>query len=314
MGPFDSWVAIAGLAIAIVGLPFAYLLARRGRRRPTLRYALDFDRLVAPEDGLMNQGLSLTFRGQAISRVSRTYIALWNDKGDTVNRGDVLATDPLRLCFGDGDIPLQTRVVCSSRDQIDLSVRLASDEVTVAFEFLDDGDGGLIEVLHQGTIAPSLVGTVKGARIRGPIRATLTPSAVGWMADPRRLGRIRMRVLGRLTGLTGRRRWLVVMNAVVSLSFIVAFPVFLALSLHDASLVDARKYKLNTIVGQASFASDVHAHSGLDIGFTAGLAAYAVIGMLVIAAILFGGWTVVPRTIMRTSSLAEAEATTQEGK
>jgi hypothetical protein len=186
-------LAIAGFVIALVGVPLAYILARRSRQKPTLRWAIDFDVLIAPEDGLLSEGFSMEFRGEEISRVSRTYVAIWNKRGDTVRGSDILTSDPIRLQLDSSDIALQTRVALCSREQIGFMARPVENSVEVSFDFLDEGDGAIVEVLHCASLPPAFVGTVRGASLGGGEHLTLTPSALQWMQSDRLLDRYRGR-------------------------------------------------------------------------------------------------------------------------
>jgi hypothetical protein len=53
------------------------------------------------------------------------------------------------------------------------------DAVRIGFDFLDAGDGGVIEVIHQENAAPAVRGTIRGASIgTGAKRITLTPAVI----------------------------------------------------------------------------------------------------------------------------------------
>jgi len=249
-----SPVTVIELVAAVLAIPVTWLLARRGRQRPDLRYALDFDVLVSVADGIPKAGLRIAASEREISRISRTRIAFWNARGDTVRGSDVVGSDPVRLCFPTGDSPLSVRVLTSSRRQVALTATALPDvgdesAVSVEFDFLDAKDGGVVEILHEGLEPPRLVGTVRGARVRrlnrfGGVR--LTNGALRAVAQRGPLMR-----LFRPFAISGS--FLVVLALWTGYMFYDYFPRLL----RGPRLVDMTGYGMNTVSGQADFARKV---------------------------------------------------------
>ena len=77
---------------------------------------------------------------------------------------EIVAHDPLRLRFG-GDI-LNVRIRKVSREVLRIRADTSGEigqTVYCSFEFLDPGDGGVLEVLHTGSAeAPECTGTIMG--------------------------------------------------------------------------------------------------------------------------------------------------------
>lgn len=187
-------LGIAGIAASLIGIPVAFILARKSRQRPQLRYAVDFNTILSTDDKLFDRGLKMTLGDKRIDSISRTRVALWNHHGDTIERSDNLESDRLRLNFDREDSVLQSRVLRESRPQIALSATFEERNasiVDISFDFLDAEDGGIIEVIHQGTVEPKLLGTIKGCTIRRArsVHTDLSEEAI--RAIPKsRLGRI----------------------------------------------------------------------------------------------------------------------------
>ena len=77
---------------------------------------------------------------------------------------EIVAHDPLQLRFG-GDI-LNVRIRKVSREVLRIRADTSGEigqTVYCSFEFLDPGDGGVLEVLHTGSAeAPECTGTIMG--------------------------------------------------------------------------------------------------------------------------------------------------------
>jgi hypothetical protein len=157
---YSEWLAIG---LFVVGIPVTWLLARRNRQKPDVRYAIDQEELIAPEDSLLDGGLELKFRGSALTRLTRTYVAVWSKRGDTVRREDLTAADPLRIELEPSDAVLSARVVTMSRSQIQVAVSVPQANIAeLSFDFLDPKDGFIVELLHRTNAEAELHGTLKG--------------------------------------------------------------------------------------------------------------------------------------------------------
>ncbi len=190
---FNTALTIIGVIAAIAAIPITFFLGRRTRQRPELRHAMDFDVLLRPTDRLFDEGLYMTLEDRKIDSISRTRLALWNQRGDTIRGTDVLGSDPLRLQFPSGDSPLQTRVICMSRKQTALSgaIDLERDaSVIINFYFLDPGDGGVVEVIHQGIEKPTITGTIRGAITTSRGSTDLAPDTLLDISEKSRTRRI----------------------------------------------------------------------------------------------------------------------------
>src|SRR5215471_15876312 len=161
-------IAIIGLVGSFVGIPVTFIVARRARLRPELRYAIDFTVLLEPSDSLFDQGLRMSLRDQEINRISRTRVAIWNNHGDPIKKSDIVSSDPLRIALKSGDRLLQSRVISASRKQIALTGTIDKTSglaLRIDFDFLAADDGGVIEIVHQGLKPPEILGTLRSSPI-----------------------------------------------------------------------------------------------------------------------------------------------------
>jgi hypothetical protein len=252
-------IAASGLLVSLVGIPVTFVLARRTRQRPELRFATDFDVILSPSSNLFDQGLYMTLGDRQIESISRTRIAIWNQRGDTIHDIDILNDDPLRLQLKKGDTALQVRILSISRKQTALTVGIDKEDqssVPVNFKFLDTGDGAVFEVIHKGPSKPTLRGTLQGSDIRNAGSAKLGPDAIAAVAQRSRLRRFRQSAPKRARG--------IVSAYVLAISVYVALFLYVILSSpHSSSdLVNVRHYNLKTHDGQVGFAQAVNSLAG----------------------------------------------------
>ena len=191
----NPWIpASAGAAFAAAIAIVIYFLSRKVKE-PT--YLFTSDNLVA---GLASQysGLAVTFAGQTIESVSVTKLAFWNSGRETIERGDVPPDAQLVVPFPTGVNLLDCRVLYSSSpaNKFTSTIRQTGDtrSVVVEFDFLDCGQGGIAQVIHDGPVISELDmgGYVKGAGL---------PRGAGPIIDDK--ASLRLFVLGLLGGLGG---------------------------------------------------------------------------------------------------------------
>jgi len=80
---------IIAVFLGLIALPITYFFGKRNRQLPELRYAIDFDIILKPDEQLLDHGLSMTIGNREINCISRSRIAFWNQRGDTVRGADM---------------------------------------------------------------------------------------------------------------------------------------------------------------------------------------------------------------------------------
>lgn len=294
-------LAVVGVIVGVAAIPTAYFFGRRNRQRPDLRMSLDFDQIFAPRS--FGKGLQLAWNGGSLEKISRTNIAIWNHRGDTVRGLDILPTDPLRVVVEDDDVVLQVRVVSYSRPQVGFA--LSGDGVT--FDFLDPGDGAIIEVLHEGDSPARLAGTIPGAAITTVAPSNLAPAARRQL----RSGPVR-----RLFAKSRRRLTVLLLAALVlGVAGLVAGTQLLLWLINRApEMVDINLFDLTTLEGQSLFSDEVSRVGALSPLGQASL--YLVIGLVVLygtavvallSRLAIRMRTTVPRSIATVDEDAPAE-------
>jgi hypothetical protein len=165
----EMWLGLISLVVAVVGIPLAWFFGRRAKQKPDFRYAIDQEELISPEDALKKGGLEVRFRDVVLERLCRSYVAIWNQGGDTIRGTDIASSDRLRVELPASDTVLSARVVSVSRDEIVPSVE-PNDEapqfVKLGFSYLNPGDGYVVEILHEKNASPKFSGTPMGATLR----------------------------------------------------------------------------------------------------------------------------------------------------
>lgn len=297
-------LGILGTILTVVGFPVTYYWGRRGRRRPDFRYSIDFDVLLSKNDNFGNLDLGLTYGDQVVDSLSRTRIAIWNNSGDTIKGEDIVSSDPFRLVISEGSI-LQAHVTYQSRPQCNISVIQINDnptEVGVTFDFLDAGDGAVLELKHQGE-APALVsGTIRGVEFHRRSNANLSPSAMEAVISGSVISRIKYAFGNKI---------LRVFSLIIPIGmFITVGLISLRQALKEPRLVSIDAYNLETIEGQKEFLRAA-ADAGLESNASSfvGFGASVFMLIMVVFFIYVMQRTIVPASIARDRLISDPKET-----
>jgi len=164
-------VGVLAIALAII----FFILNRRARIGPRLTYYKETVKLIGGDNPALPNDVEMSFRGQRIPMLSRTRIVIWNNGTATIEGSHIVTSDPLRLVFSPDAQVFQASVIGSTRSVNAFRVDpVHPNVVDWAFDYLDAGDGAVIELLHTDQEKyPKLEGSVrgipKGAKDGGPL-------------------------------------------------------------------------------------------------------------------------------------------------
>lgn len=157
-----SWVGVLigllGLVMAILG----FLVAVRARKNPRVTF-LSQDTVLIHDYTTHPADIEVRYQGVPVPKVTASAVWIWNSGNTTVRGDDIVPSDPIGFQFPGSALNASVRKV--TRDVIGVSARISSEPSTVhfTFNFLDPGDGAIVEILHDGDAkSPTCVGTIVG--------------------------------------------------------------------------------------------------------------------------------------------------------
>lgn len=192
-GWVGSLIGLVGIAAAVV----TYFLTRQ-RSRLAFRYA--GERLLGLAGDGLPTDITVQYRGQQIPRLTRTLIVFWNAGEKSISGSDVVQSDPLRVNIEEDGAVLSATVLKTSRDVCQFQANMSADkqtQVNLGFEFLDAGDGAVVEILHTSEKrVADIEGTIRGlpkgldnlgritaiGRVRRPFPFRGSPRKLGFAA------------------------------------------------------------------------------------------------------------------------------------
>ena len=157
----QGWI---GTLVGTTGVAVALFLYWRSRISGIIAWQSRDVSMIGSSDAVFPSEVEVQYRETPVSRIISSTVWIWNAGKKTVRGVDIVAHDPLRLSF-DGEI-LDIRIKKVSREVLRITAAISEEvksAVCFGFEFLDPGDGGVLEVLHTGSNkVPKCTGTIMG--------------------------------------------------------------------------------------------------------------------------------------------------------
>ena len=157
----QGWV---GTIVGAGGAVLALFLYWRSQIPGMIAFQSHDVSMVGGGDAVFPAEVEVRYRGTPVPEITSSTIWIWNAGKKTVRGSDIVANYPLQLRF-DGEV-LNVKIRKVSREAVQISADTSGEvrrTVRYSFEFLDPGDGGVLEVLHTGSDeAPECTGTIIG--------------------------------------------------------------------------------------------------------------------------------------------------------
>ena len=158
----DPGTAI-GLGLGLLGIALTVFLYFRAKERPRPVFATLSHSLLHGDAPGLPRSVEILYGGRPVPALVKAYVAIWNDGRRTLDGADIASADPLRIDFEDETEVLRVRLVQRTREVNCVTCEPKDSTLYLAFDFLDPGDGALIEILHTSARAtPKVMGTIKG--------------------------------------------------------------------------------------------------------------------------------------------------------
>ena len=159
----NGWV---GSSIGVVGVVVALIIYVSSVTTPRIVYQRWGIRLIGGDDKVLPAQVEIRVGDRVVDRLSKTCLVVWNSGRSLIRGSDVVEEDPLTCVFSDGSEVLECRVLKSTRKTNKFSAQrspTAVNKLDISFDYLDPGDGAVIEILHTDSERfPEVKGTIRG--------------------------------------------------------------------------------------------------------------------------------------------------------
>lgn len=176
---FISW------AITILSLCFAIISRWIDRKKKQLSTSRRVSSIISGGKTRPSK-LKAQYDGKEIDSLTVTQLFIWNSCNTVIRSSDIAMSDPLRIICRETSEILESRIIKTSAEANGFKlIQEIGSEVTITFDYIEPGEGVMLQVLHTGTHKDlALNGTViGGTAIRecdGARTRKETPGQVAW--------------------------------------------------------------------------------------------------------------------------------------
>lgn len=162
-----NWIgALIGLIGIIISVIVSFYFYRKAQVKAMPSYQTRTTQIIDTEENIDVDNVEVMYKGQKVNILAKTHLIFWNDGNQTLDGCNIVKSERLRIVYGsDSGQILLANVIKSTRDVNKLHVKVTDDSssVTIDFDFLDPGDGALIEILHTFKKSKiTIEGVIKG--------------------------------------------------------------------------------------------------------------------------------------------------------
>ncbi|MDP2963943.1 MAG: hypothetical protein Q8N54_14400 [Sulfurimicrobium sp.] len=160
-----------GSILGLIGIAMSFYFYIKSLRIPEPRIAFRAEQALTWSDNdEFPKVVEIYFNKEKVPRVARSMVRIWNAGRATLGKELVPEHDRLKLVLENGGVFLGAAILKDTNKaslcKIDINESNPS-EALISFDYLDQGDGMIISVLHTDRKAmPSLKGSVKGYKIK----------------------------------------------------------------------------------------------------------------------------------------------------
>lgn len=164
----DTILGIIGTLLGIIGLITGYIFYRKSLRLKEPCFIIVSNNLIV--DNITNlNGLEILFKNQRVQTLTVSKVLFWNHGFDTIEKGDIVLSDPLRIEASPDVQILDTSIVQTNNpsSKFLLKRNAKKSSVELIFDYLDKDNGVIIQVIHTGKSSNNInfMGKIKGANL-----------------------------------------------------------------------------------------------------------------------------------------------------
>lgn len=162
----DFILVWASLLIGILALIISLIIYRASRIGPRPVYQFQTLRLIGKGKQALPEEVQILFKGRSVPQLTRTHVILWNSGNAMLDGKNIIKEDPLGFEYKEGVEILRASILKVTRDSNKFTANIDPDstnKVFCSFDYLESGDGAVIELLHTGEESnPEYRGTIRG--------------------------------------------------------------------------------------------------------------------------------------------------------
>ena len=158
---FQVFNTIMNWVIGLLGSGLAYYFYLKTRRKISLVYFQRSQLIIENSNPILNK-ITVHYDGMPQSRIVVTYISLWNNGNATIKKSEIVRYYNFGIKIPDNidimDYLIVKEVTKSNEFEIQNSIQDVDGNsvLPISFDYIDPGDGILIQIVHNGFSSSSI--------------------------------------------------------------------------------------------------------------------------------------------------------------
>ncbi len=156
------WLALT--ICNLVSVLLAIYFGRKSLAQKTILTTIRNNELITNMQSNISK-VKILYDDKIIDKLTVTKLTFWNNSLPTIYPADIIDAEPLSIFTNNGMI-LEVSVLKGDDTPNRISVSLANNTTAnIAFDYLDKGEGGIIQIIHTGTFI-SVTRKIKGGQVK----------------------------------------------------------------------------------------------------------------------------------------------------
>jgi hypothetical protein len=178
---------LIGGVCSVIAIPLSLILYFKSKKERRPRFVSYSNNIIL---GLSNAipDLKITYSGHGppLENFTVTRFFFWNDGRETIAKLDVAKNDPLTITINEPFRILDATIVhtTSKANNVGIAVNREKKDITLTFDYLDHGDGTVLQIIHDGTSNSDLsfLGSIKGCGNPERVHTGIRIAPLVWIA------------------------------------------------------------------------------------------------------------------------------------
>jgi len=158
----------------VIGLLVRTYFYYKAKKNKNLKYTYKSYNLIKDHSSKFSD-LNISYKGEEVSNFTVTKLIFWNNGRETINGSDITNVEPLRIEIKKNLKFLEASIIQQNNKASEIKISKSNDgrEIFLEFDYLDNLNGGVINIIHTGNSERELnfKGRIKG--IKRIVQATI---------------------------------------------------------------------------------------------------------------------------------------------
>ena len=162
----SQFVTLSGIIFGPIGIVLAIFFFFKSKKVVKPSFQISSVLMLGKEENSLPNEVTVMYGNKNVRRLTKTTLTFWNDGSEVLRGENVVKGDPLRVAIEKGDNILSHSVLKWTTKANAFSIEKSLDkpyELLLHFDYLNQNDGAVIELLHDSNRDyPLVLGSIKG--------------------------------------------------------------------------------------------------------------------------------------------------------